>query len=369
MTWARAILLTMTIATTIGLQASVTKAPFGNTQDGTPVEIYTLTSGKAEARIMTYGARVVSLKVPDRDGNVADVVLGYNSIAGYQADPSTYFGSIVGRYGNRLAKGTFTIDGKQYHVPINNNGQSLHGGTLGFDKLVWTGKEIPDGVEMTLVSKDGDMGYPGTMTTHVKYTLHGATLRIDYTMSTDKTTVANITNHSYFNLSGEGSGSILDEIITIPASRYTPVDAGLIPTGIASVAGTPFDFTEPTMIGKRIDTPNDQLKIAGGYDHNWVLNGPTGTLHEAARLEDPKSGRVLTVSTTEPGVQFYTGNFLNGRLKGKTGAIYAKHAGLCLETQHFPDSPNHLEFPSTLLKPGQPRHSTTIFSFTTEAKK
>jgi len=372
MTWARAILLTMTIstiATTAALQASVTKAPFGSTQDGTPVEIYTITSGKSEARIMTYGARVVSLKVPDRDGNIGDVVLGYNSVPEYQADPSTYFGAIVGRYGNRLAKGTFTIDGKEYHAPINNNGQSLHGGNLGFDKLVWTAREIPDGVEMTLVSKDGDMGYPGTMTTHAKYTLHGSTLRIDYTLSTDKTTVANITNHSYFNLSGDGSGSILDEIITIPASKYTPVDPVLIPTGIDPVAGTPFDFTRPTAIGKRIDVPNEQLKIAGGYDHNWVLNGPMGTLHEAAKLEDPKSGRVLTVTTTEPGVQFYTGNFLDGTFKGKTGAVYAKHAGLCLETQHFPDSPNHPAFPSTLLKPGHPRHSTTIFTFTTEAKK
>ena len=372
MTWARAILLTMTISTlanTTGLQASVTKAPFGSTQDGTPVEIFTITSGKVEARIMTYGARVVSLKVPDRDGHVGDVVLGYNSVAEYQADPSTYFGSIVGRYGNRLAKGTFTIDGKQYHAPANNNGQSLHGGNLGFDKLVWTGKEIPDGVEMTLVSKDGDMGYPGTMTTPARYTLHGSVLRIDYTLSTDKTTVANITNHSYFNLSGDGSGGILDEIITIPASKYTPVDSVLIPTGIEPVAGTPFDFTKPTVIGSRIDVPNEQLKIAGGYDHNWVLNGTMGVLHEAAKLEDLKTGRVLTVTTTEPGVQFYTGNFLDGTLKGKTGAIYAKHAGLCLETQHFPDSPNHPSFPSTLLKPGQPRHSTTIFTFTTEAKK
>jgi len=369
MTWARAILFLMTIATTTALQASVTKTGFGTTKDGTPVEIYTLTSGKAEARIMTYGARVVSLKVPDRDGNVGDVVLGYNALAGYMADPDTYFGSVVGRYGNRLAKGKFKIDGKEYTVPVNNHGQSLHGGTLGFDKLVWTGKELPDGVELTLVSKDGDMGYPGTLTTHVKYTLHGTALRIDYTLSTDKTTVANITNHSYFNLSGEGNSDVLGDIVTIPADKYTPVDAVLIPTGIASVAGTPFDFRKPTAIGARISETNDQLKIAGGYDHNWVLNGAMGSLHEAAKIEDLKSGRVLTVTTTEPGVQFYTGNFLDGSFKGKAGANYGKNTGLCLETQHFPDSPNHPDFPSTLLKPGQPRHSTTIFTFTTEAKK
>lgn len=369
MTWARAILLIMTIATTTGLQASVTKAPFGSTQDGKPVEIYTITSGKAEARIMTYGARVVSLKMPDRDGHVSDVVLGYNSVAEYQADPSTYFGAIVGRYGNRIAKGTFKVEGKEYHAPINNNGQSLHGGNLGFDKLVWTAKEIPDGVEMTLVSKDGDMGYPGTLTTHAKYTLHGTALRIDYTLSTDKTTIANITNHSYFNLGGDGSGTILNEIVTLPADKYTPVDAVLIPTGIASVAGTPFDFRKPTAIGARIGDANEQLKIAGGYDHNWVLNGAMGTLHEAARVEDLGTGRVLTVTTTEPGVQFYTGNFLDGTLKGKTGAAYVKNTGFCLETQHFPDSPNQPSFPSTLLKPGQTRHSTTIFTFTTAAKK
>ena len=367
MTLARAILLTMTIAaSTLSAGASVTKASFGTAKDGMPVDIYTLTSGKIEARIMTYGARIVSLSVPDRDGKMADVVLGYDTLADYQKDGNTYFGSIVGRYGNRIAKGKFSLDGHDYQVPLNNNGNSLHGGTIGFDSLVWTGKQVPDGVEMTLVSKDGDQGYPGTLTAHVTYTLKGSALKIDYAMSTDKDTVANLTNHSYFNLSGAGSGDILGDIITIPADSYTPVDAGLIPTGIEPVAGTPFDFRKPTPIGARIDADNQQLKYGGGYDHNWVLNGPAGALKEAAKVEDPKSGRVLTVTTTEPGVQFYTGNSMPGTHPGKGGASYPKRTGLCLETQHFPDSPNHPAFPSTELKPGHPRHSTTIFTFSTE---
>ena len=368
MIWARAILLTMTLAaaTALPIDATVTKADFGTTKGGAGVEIYTLTSGKMEVRVMTYGARIVSLKAPDRDGTVGDVVLGYNDLAGYEADASTYFGSIVGRYGNRIAKGQFTLDGKQYQVPVNNNGQSLHGGLVGFDKRIWTAKQVPNGVEMTLVSEDGDQGYPGTLTAHVTYTLRGGALRIDYTMATDKDTVANLTNHSYFNLSGEGSGDILGDVVTIKASRYNPTDAVLIPTGIASVEGTPFDFRKATAVGARIDEANDQLKIAGGYDHDWVLDGPMGTLKEAARVVDPKSGRVLTVSTTEPGVQFYSGNFLDGTYKGKSGVAYAKHAGLCLETQHFPDSPNHPQFPSTQLRPGEEYHYTTIYRFSTK---
>ncbi len=368
MTWARVILLSMTIASAAATTAlaSVTKAPFGASADGTPVEIYTITSGKVEARIMTFGARIVSLHVPDRDGKVGDVVLGYKDMAGYLADPKTYFGAIVGRYGNRIAKGKFTLDDKEYTIPVNNNGQSLHGGTSGFDQKVWTAKEVADGVEMTLVSNDGDMGYPGTLTVHTKYTLHGSALRIDYTVSSDKNTVANITNHSYFNLSGEGHGDILHDVVTIPANRYTPVDAVLIPTGIASVEGTPFDFRKPTAIGTRIDAANDQLKIAGGYDHNWVLSTSVGTMKEAAKVVDPQSGRVLTVSTTEPGVQFYTGNFLDGSTHGKTGVAYEKRTGFCLETQHFPDSPNHPDFPTTEIKPGHPYHSTTLFTFSTE---
>jgi aldose 1-epimerase len=367
MTWARVILMTMTIATTSAVsQASVTKAPFGTATDGTPVEIYTITSGTTEVRIMTYGARVVSLKVPDKDGKVGDVVLGFNKVEDYEADKSAYFGAVVGRYGNRIAKGKFSLDGHDYQITLNNNGNTLHGGTVGFDQAVWKAHELPDGVEFTLVSKDGDQGYPGTLTAHAKYTLHGATLRIDYSATTDKATVVNLTNHSYFNLSGDGNGDILHDVLTIHADKYTPVDAGLIPTGIAPVEGTPFDFRKPTVIGARIDEANEQLKLAGGYDQNWVLNGAAGTLRPAAKVYDPVSGRVLSISTTEPGVQFYTGNFLTGVLHGKTGAVYAKHAGLCLETQHYPDSPNHPDFPSTELKPGQVRRSTTTYTFSIE---
>jgi aldose 1-epimerase len=349
---------------------TVTKAAFGTAPDGKAVDIYTLKSDVMQARIMTYGARIVSLEAPDRDGNSADVVLGYNSVADYAADKKTYFGAIVGRYGNRIAHGSFKLDGKTYQIPKNDHGiNSLHGGTVGFDQLVWQGRAIPDGVEMTLVSKEGDQGFPGTLTAHVRYTLHHNALRIDYSMSTDKDTVVNLTNHSYFNLSGEGNGTILHDELTIPADKYTPVDAGLIPTGeLAPVEGTPFDFRKPHVIGSRINDNNEQLKRAGGYDFNWVLRGPNGETKTAARVYDPVSGRVLTVTTTEPGVQFYTGNFLDGTLRGKRGKLYVKNGALCLETQHFPDSPNHPSFPSTELKPGTPRHSTTTFTFTTHAK-
>ena len=367
MTRARAILFTMTLAaSTLAAQASVTKSSFGATQDGRAVDLYTLTSGKTTVGLITFGARVQSIKTPDRTGAIADVALGFNTIADYEADKNTYVGSIVGRYGNRLAGGKFTLDGQTYQVPTNNNGNSLHGGTIGFDRAVWDAKQLPEGVEFTHVSPDMDQGFPGTFTAHVKYTLHGSALRIDYTVSTDKNTVFNLTNHSYFNLSGDGSGPILNDILTIPADSYTPVDSGLIPTGIEPIEGTPFDFRKPTAIGQRIDANNDQLKIANGYDHNWVLRGPTGTIKEAAKVYDPATGRVLTVTTTEPGVQFYTGNFLDGTLKGKTGAVYAKHLGFCLETQHYPDSPNHPAFPTTELKPGHSYHSTTIFTFTTQ---
>lgn len=361
---AQVILAVMTTALTA--QGAVTKEPFGTTPDGTAVEVYTLKSDAVEARIMTYGARIVSIKTADKNGKVADVVLGYDTLAGYIDDGKTYFGSVVGRYGNRIAKGKFSLDGKQYSLPLNNGVNSLHGGTVGFDKLVWTGKEIPNGVELTLVSKDGDQGYPGTLTTHVRYTLHGNALKIDYTATTDKDTVQNLTNHSYFNLSG-GERLILDEEIMVNAAKYTPVDSGLIPTGeLAPVAGTPFDFTKSTVIGARIDQPNEQLKLGGGYDHNWVLNGANGVEKVAAKVHDPVSGRVLTVTTTQPGVQFYTGNSIAGPLHGKQGATYVKNSGLCLETQHFPDSPNHPAFPTTELKPGQAMHSTTTFTFSVQ---
>lgn len=360
-------LLSMTTA--MAAHGAVTKAAFGTAPDGKAVDIYTLKSDVMEARIMTYGARIVSLQAPDRDNKNADVVLGYNSLADYVTDKN-YFGAIVGRYGNRIAHGNFKLDGKTYQIPKNDHGiNALHGGTVGFDHLVWQGRAIPDGVEMTLVSKDCDQGFPGTLTAHVRYTLHHNALRIDYSMSSDKDTVVNLTNHSYFNLLGEGNGTILHDELMIPADKYTPVDAGLIPTGeLAPVEGTPFDFRKPTVIGSRINDDNQQLKYAGGYDINFVLRGANGETKTAARVYDPVSGRVLTVTTTEPGVQFYSGNFLDETARGKSGKLYMKNGALCLETQHFPDSPNHPAFPSTELKPGITRHSTTTFTFTTHAK-
>lgn len=351
----------------LGMQAQVTKASFGTTKDGKPVEIYTLKDADLEVKVITYGARIQSIVAPDKQGSRADVVLGFADIAGYESE-NPYFGAVVGRYGNRIAKGQFSIDGKTYQVPVNNNGQSLHGGQTGFDKLVWSGKMIPDGVEMTLVSPDGDQGYPGTLTAHVRYTLHGHDLRLDYSATTDKPTVTNLTNHSYFNLSGEGSGTILQDRMTINADRYTPVSAVQIPTGeLAPVTGTPFDFRTAHSIGERIDSDNEQLKLGGGYDHNWVLNGSNGSKKVAARVVDPSSGRTLTVSTTQPGVQFYTGNFLvDGAIIGIGGKPYNKRGAFCLETQHYPDSPNQPAFPTTSLKPGETLRTTTMFSFGVE---
>ncbi len=286
---------------------------WGHTADGTAVPIYTLTSAQIEVRVTAYGAHLVSIRTPDRTGKMADVALGYDTLDTYLIRPNPYIGAIVGRYGNRIALGKFTLDGKTYQIPVNNGANALHGGPVGFDQYVWQAKEVPDGVEFTHVSPDGDMGFPGTLTATVRYTLKGNTLHIDYSATTDKDTVVNLTNHSYFNLHGDDQGNILDLKIEIDADRYTPVDAGLIPTGeLAPVAGTPFDFRKPEVIGARIDADNEQLKLAGGYDHNWVLNGKLGTLHLAAIVTDPVSGRKLTVETTEPGVQFYSGNFLDG---------------------------------------------------------
>ena len=348
------------------LEAKVTKSVFGETPDGTKVEIYTLEEGALKARIMTYGARVVTLEVPDRSGKVADVVLGYESLAGYTADPKSYFGSVVGRYGNRIAHATFSLDGQDYHTPANDGTNTLHGGLVGFDKRVWQGREIPNGVEMTLVSNDGDQGFPGTLTARVRYTLSAHALKIEYFATTDKDTVLNLTNHSYFNLAGEGNGDILGHLVRIPADRYTPVDANLIPTGeLAPVAGTPLDFHKATAIGARIEDSNEQMKLGKGYDHNYVLNGKMGEMQEAAQVTDPTSGRVLTVETTQPGVQFYSGNFLDGTLHGKHGHVYGRRTGFCLETQHFPDSPNHPKFPTSELKPGQTYHYVTEFRFST----
>ena len=339
---------------------------WGKTADGVEVPIYTLKSAQIEVRVMAYGAKLVSVRTPDRNGKMADVVLGYDTLDGFLNDTSTHFGSIVGRYGNRIALGKFSIDGKTYQIPINNGVNALHGGPMGFDRFVWEAKEVPNGVEFTHVSPDGDMGFPGTMTAKVKYTISGGTLRLDYSATSDKATVVNITNHAYFNLHGDDQGNILDQKIELNADRYTPVDAGLIPTGVlAPVAGTPFDFRKSEVIGKRIEADHEQIKLGGGYDHNFVLNGNPGAMRVAAIVTDPESGRKMTVETTEPAIQFYSGNFLDGTFTGRHGVKYLKHSGFCLETQHYPDSPNHPSFPSTVLRPGVTRHSTTSFTFST----
>lgn len=359
-----AAIIGMTMAFAPHAKGEVKMAIWGHTADGTAVPIYTLNDGQIEARVTAFGAHLVSLKAPDRAGKMADVVLGYDKLDTYLIKPNPYIGAIVGRYGNRIAHGKFSLDGKTYQIPLNDGQNALHGGPKGFDQYVWQSKEIPGGVEFTHVSPDGDMGFPGTLTAIVRYTLKDKTLRIDYTATTDKPTVLNLTNHSYFNLHGDDQGNILDQKIEIAADRYTPIDATLIPTGaIAPVAGTPMDFRKPETIGARINDANEQLKLAGGYDFNWVLNGERGKMHLAAIVSDPVSGRTLTVETTEPGVQFYSGNFLDGSFTGRHGIKYTKHKGLCLETQHYPDSPNHPSFPSTELKPGQTMHSTTTFTF------
>jgi aldose 1-epimerase len=362
---AATVALISTSALSLAAQTTVKKEAWGKTASGQPVEIYTLTDQTLTIRVTTFGARLVSVMAPDRKGNKADVVLGHSDVQQYEKERTTYYGAIVGRYGNRIAHGKFTIDGHTYQIPVVNNAPALHGGQEGFDRKVWTATQIPNGVELTLVSPDNDQGFPGKLTAHVKYTLEGKSVRIDYTATTDRATVVNLTNHSYFNLGGESNGSILNEKLTLNADRYTPVDSTLIPTGeLAPVEGTPFDFRKSTSIGARIDQKNDQLKIAGGYDHNYVLNRKPGTgLQEAAMVVDPASGRTLTVTTTQPGVQFYSGNFLDGTSTGPTGTKYAKHAGFCLETQHYPDSPNQPKFPSTVLKPGETMHSTTVFTF------
>jgi len=347
-------------------KTTVTSQPFGKMPDGTAVEIFTLSDGAYEARVATYGGVLVSFKAPDRSGKVADVVLGFDNLDGYVANfngaSDAYFGALIGRYANRIAHGTFMLDGHKYSLPLNNGENSLHGGPHGFNNVVWKAKAIANGVELTYVSKDGEAGYPGNLTATVRYTLMKGDLRIEYSATTDKDTVVNLTNHSYFNLAG--GGDILNHQLTLHASRFTPVDAGLIPTGeLKAVEGTPFDFRKPTAIGARIQADDQQLHLGHGYDHNWVLDRKGAELEEAAELYDAGSGRVLKVLTDQPGIQFYSGNFLDGSIKGKGGTAYGLHAGLCLETQHFPDSPNHPDFPSAELKPGERYHTITIFSF------
>lgn len=341
----------------------VARQAFGRTPEGTAVDLYSLSDGKVEARIITYGGIIVSLRTPDRNGKLDDVVLGCDSVEQYVAQ-TAHFGGIIGRYANRIAHGTFHLDGHTYSIPKNDGDNALHGGTRGFDKVGWDAKEIRDGVELTYITKDGDEGFPGTLTTTVRYTLSGGALRIEYSATTDKDTVLNLTNHSYFNLAGQGRGDILGQVVKINASRMTPVDANLIPTGeLKSVEGTPFDFRKPHAIGERIDADDPQLKLGQGYDHNFVLDHREGQLAEAAEVYEPTTGRILRVLTTEPGLQLYTGNHLDGSITGKEGHVYKRRFALCLETQHFPDSPNHPAFPSTELKPDQKFHSVTVYEF------
>lgn len=347
---------------------TVTKESYGKTAAGENVDLYTLRNSKGvEAKITNYGGIVVSLKVPDRNGNFDDVVLGFNDLDSYLTKNDPYMGALIGRYGNRIAKGRFTLNGVEYKLAVNNGENHLHGGLKGFDKVVWTGREMktPAGpaVVLTYLSKDGEEGYPGNLNVRVVYTLtNNNELKINYSAKTDKDTVTNLTHHSYFNLAGEGNGDILNHLVTINANRFVPTDAGSIPTGkLQNVAGTPFDFLKATAIGARINQDDEQLKFGNGYDHTWVINGRGMRL--AATAYEPTSGRVMQVWTTEPGMQFYTGNFLNGTLTGKSGKIYARRTGFCFETQHYPDSPNQPSFPTTTLKKGQTYKSTTIYRF------
>ena len=350
----------------------IKKEPFGKTKDGQAVDLYTFSNASGmEVRAMTYGGIILSIKVPDRNGKFDDVTLGFDSLEPYLAN-STFFGALVGRYGNRIGKARFKLDGKEYKLAVNNGPNALHGGLKGFDKVIWQAESFdkPEGVGVVFryTSPDGEEGYPGTLQVLVTYTLTDKNeLTLDYHATTDKATPVNLTNHAFFNLAGPGVRDILDHQMMINADNTTPVDITLIPTGeIKSVEGTPFDFRKPTAIGARIDANDQQIKYGPGYDHNFVLNRKGEGLSLAARVAEPTTGRVMEVSTTEPAVQFYTGNFLDGTLTGKGGHVYKRRYAFCLETQHFPDSPNKPSFPSTILKPGETYTSKTVYAFSVE---
>ncbi len=354
------------------LTMKIEKQPFGKTEDGTTVDLYTLTNANGmTVKITNYGGIVTSLLVPDKNGNLEDVVLGYDNLEGYLKN-NPYFGCIIGRYGNRIARGKFTLNGTSYTLATNNEPNHLHGGVKGFDKVVWAAKEVKGeatvGLELTYLSKDGEEGYPGNLSVKVSYTLtNDNALRIDYEATTDQPTIVNLTNHSYFNLKDAGASPILDHELMLDADYFTPVDSTLIPTGeLRAVEGSPFDFKNPIKIGARIGADNEQIKFGLGYDHNFVLNGKAGELSLVGKLIESTTGCVMEIWTTEPGIQFYSGNFLDGTIIGKHGTVYHYRHGLCLETQHFPDSPNQPNFPSTVLNPGEKYQTTTVYKFLTE---
>ncbi len=367
-----AVLFIMPLAAQPGMAQNtkrLTMKSFGKTPDGHEIDLYTLKNKKGmEVAIINYGGIIVSVKTPDRKGQFADIVLGFDNLDGYLAK-NPYFGAAVGRYANRIGGAKFTLDGKEYHVPANDGPNCLHGGIHGFNSKVWTAKDVSTAgagrVKLQYVSVDGEEGFPGTLTATVTYSLEDDNeLRIEYAATTDRATVLNLTNHSYFNLAGPKGGEIINHVVTIEADKFTPVNETLIPTGVLQpVEGTPFDFRKATRIGERIDADNPQLKYGIGYDHNWVLNHKPGIIALAARVEEPTTGRVMEVLTDQPGVQFYTGNHLDGTNTGKDGTVYAFRTGLALETQHFPDSPNKPEFPTVVLRPGHAYHTTTIYRF------
>ena len=367
---------TLTVTATLVLGLCATAGGETQIEDFDTIKLYTLTNRSGmTVKVTNYGAIITSILVPDRDGKLADVALGYDRVEDYiNAVDKPYFGAIVGRYGNRIAKGRFSIDGETYSLAVNNGENHLHGGVIGFDKVVWDDMPVNGdgwiGVALSYLAKDKEEGYPGNLKIKVTYKLTNENaLIVDYHATTDKATPVNLTQHTYFNLKGEGRGTILDHELTLNANKFTPVDEGLIPTGeLENVAGTPFNFTSPKPIGRDIGKDHQQLAFGLGYDHNFVLDkgGKANSMEMAARVYEPSSGRVLEIRTTEPGIQFYCGNFLDGRLRGKSGRAYVHRGGFCLETQHYPDSPNQPAFPSTILKPGNEYKTTTVFKFSTK---